>query len=285
MGQCCVCVKQDEYVAVEQLGAFKKMLPPGFHCLGIDVFNVCMQVRRISSRVVEYKLITETKTEDNVFVKLRVAVQVEVVQDKAYESIYKLSNVEQQIQSFVSDVVRGQVPKMKLDDLFESRDKIVDTVKERLVKQMAEYGYIIHQVLIVGVYPDGKVKQAMNDINASQRMRMAAQDQAEAAKILQVKAAEADAESKLLIGQGIALQRNAISNGMRDSLGGEAGLSSDRVQELLLMTQYFDCLEKLSAGGARTVFMPGGAPPGFEGQMGEGARVFSPLSPMGRVAV
>jgi len=253
-----VCVQQDEYVAVERLGAFQKMLSPGFACLGPDIAGVCFNVRRVSSRVDENKMITETKTKDNVFVKIAVAVQVEIIKEKAYESIYKLTNVEKQLESFVADVVRGQAPKMKLDELFEAKEQIATAVKERLSVAMAEFGYKIHQVLITDLRPDDKVKAAMNDINANQRLRMAAQDKGEAEKILQVKNAEAEAEGKRLRGQGIARQRTAIIEGLRSSVGGPQGLGTDRVQELLLMSTYFDTLEHLSDGRAHTVFMPEG---------------------------
>jgi len=256
--QCCVCVQQDEYVAVERCGAFSQMLNPGFHCLGPDLSGCCFQVRRVTSRVEENKMITETKTKDNVFVKIAVAVQVEIIGDKAYESIYKLSNVSKQIESFVADVIRGQAPKMKLDDLFEAKDEIAGAVKERLTVSMSGFGYKIHQVLITDLRPDEKVKVAMNEIDANRRLRVAAQDKAEAEKVLQVKNAEAEAEAKALQGQGIARQRTAIVEGLRTSVGGGAAMGTERVQELLLMTQYFDTLEKLSSGRATTVFMPAG---------------------------
>merc|ERR1719310_29414 len=155
-----------------------------------------MQTRKISTRVQEYTMYTETKTKDNVFVKGVVAGQVEPVAEKAYEAIYRLTNPSQQIDSYVSDVVRGQVPALKLDDLFESKDDIALAVKERLSKSMGEYGYLIHQVLVTDLRPDDKVRHAMNEIDANRRLRVAATEKAEADKVLKVKAAEADAESK-----------------------------------------------------------------------------------------
>lgn len=199
---------------------------------------------------------TETKTKDNVFVKVCVAVQVEPVAEKAYEAIYRLTNPSAQIESYVSDVVRGQVPTLKLDDLFESKDDIAQAVKERLCKCMGEYGFSIHQVLVTDLRPDEKVRHAMNEIDANRRLRVAAAEKAEAEKTLKVKAAEADAESKFLQGQGVARQRTAIVEGLKHAVGGDQEMTSDTVKELLLITQYFDTLERLANGNATTVFMP-----------------------------
>merc|ERR1719443_472010 len=215
-----------------------------------------MSTRKISTRVQEYNMNTETKTKDNVFVKVIVAVQVEPVAEKAYEAIYRLTNPSQQIESYVSDVIRGQVPTLKLDDLFESKDDIAQAVKERLCKSMGEYGYMIHQVLVTDLRPDDKVRHAMNEIDANRRLRVAAAEKAEADKVLKVKAAEADAESKFLQGQGVARQRTAIVEGLKHAVGGDQEMQPKTVQELLLITQYFDTLEKLSNGEATTVFMP-----------------------------
>lgn len=201
-------------------------------------------------------MMTETKTKDNVFVKVAVAVQVEPVAEKAYEAIYRMSNPRGQIDSYVSDVVRGQVPQLPLDELFESKDHIASAVKERLSKSMSEYGYCIRQVLVTDLRPDDKVRHAMNEIDANRRLRVAATEKAEADKVLKVKAAEADAESKFLQGQGVARQRTAIVEGLKHAVGGEAQMDTKTVQELLLITQYFDTLERLAQGQATTVFMP-----------------------------
>jgi len=215
-----------------------------------------IKFRKISTRVQEYTMLCETKTKDNVFVKVVVAVQVEPIAEKAYEAIYRLTNPKQQIDSYVSDVIRGQVPGLKLDDLFESKDDIAEAVKERLSKSMGEYGYLIHQVLVTDLRPDDKVRMAMNEIDANRRLRMAATEKAEADKVLKVKAAEADAESKFLQGQGVARQRTAIVEGLKHAVGGDQEMDQKTVQELLLITQYFDTLERLAQGNATTVFMP-----------------------------
>jgi len=253
---CIICVSPDELAAVEQLGSFKGIRGAGCHVLGFDLCGAIISTRKISTRVQEFSMQCETKTKDNVFVKVMVAVQVEVVPEKAYEAIYRLVNPSGQIDSYVSDVVRGQVPAMKLDDLFESKDEIALAVKERLDKSMGEYGYMIHQVLITDLRPDDKVRSAMNEIDANRRLRVAATEKAEADKVLKVKAAEADAESKFLQGQGVARQRTAIVEGLKHAVGGGEEMPQKTIQELLLITQYFDTLEKLANGQATTVFMP-----------------------------
>lgn len=219
--------------------------------------GLCYNTRSISTRVQESRVRCETKTLDDVFLTVDIAVQTEIIQKKAKEAIYKLNNPEIQIDSYVSSVVRGQVPKLKLDEVFISKDMIAQAVKSELVHHMEEFGYCIHSVLVTDIDPDAKVKLAMNEINAAKRLREAATDKAEAAKIMQVKAAEADAESKFLQGQGIARQRAAIVEGLRSSLGGdEKDMDVVKVRELLLITQYFDTLEKMSHGNATTIFMP-----------------------------
>jgi regulator of protease activity HflC (stomatin/prohibitin superfamily) len=253
---CWVCVKPDELVAVEQFGKFVGIRNSGCHCIGCDVGGAILKTKKISTRVQEYSMNTETKTKDNVFVKIVVAVQVEVMLERAYEAIYKLSQPSNQIESYVADVVRGQVPKMMLDDLFESKDEIAQAVQERLSKAMQDYGWKIHQVLIVDLRPDDKVRVAMNEIDANRRLRVAATEKAEADKVLKVKSAEADAESKFLQGQGVARQRTAIVEGLKHAVGGGQHLTAETTQELLLITQYFDTLEKLSNGNSTTVFMP-----------------------------
>jgi regulator of protease activity HflC (stomatin/prohibitin superfamily) len=201
-------------------------------------------------------MVTETKTKDNVFVELAIAVQVEVSRDKAFDAIYRLQNPMAQIESYVADVVRGAVPQLKLDELFEAKDEIAGAVKERLTHCLGSYGYLIHQALVTDLVPDERVRAAMNEIDASRRLRVAAAEKAEANKTLVVKAAEAEADSLHLQGQGIARQRQAIVDGLKQAVGGGNHMDPAMVQELLLITQYFDTLEKLSNGRNTTVFMP-----------------------------
>jgi regulator of protease activity HflC (stomatin/prohibitin superfamily) len=203
-----------------------------------------------------------TKTKDSVFVNVMVAVQQSVMADRAHDAMYKLSDVHAQIDSYVSDVVRSQVPKMNLDEAFEKKDDISDACKDQLEKNMAAYGFEIHKALVTSLEPDHEVIQAMNEINKQKRLRDAALMQAEAQKIKVVKQAEAAADAQHLQGQGIARQRAAIIEGLRDSItsGTNENLSADKVSELLLITQYFETLRDVAAtGSANAVFVPSGS--------------------------
>jgi len=257
MGNCAICVAADELRAVEHFGEFIDIKEGGFHWLGFDMCGFCYDTRSVSKRIQENRVRCETKTADDVFLYLHVAVQMEIIAKKAKEAIYKLDNPMQQIDSYVSNVIRAKVPRLKLDEVFLAKDEIAQAVKNELVHNMEEFGYCIHSVLVTDIDPDQRVKNAMNEINAARRLRLAATDKAEAEKIMKVKAAEADAESKFLQGEGIARQRAAIVNGLKESFGIEGEeMDPEKVRELLLITQYFDTLEKMSQGPSNTIFMP-----------------------------
>jgi len=203
----------------------------------------------------------ETKTNDNVFVNIVVSVQYQVLQENIYEAYYKLTNPRAQITSYVFDVVRAEVPKLELDRVFDTKDEIARAVKAELQKVMSEFGFEILQALITDIDPAPKVKAAMNEINAAQRLRVAAEDKAEAEKILVVKAAQADSESKYLSGVGISRQRQAIVEGLRESVleFAEAveGATPKDVMDLILVTQYFDTLKEIGASSKTTsIFIP-----------------------------
>jgi regulator of protease activity HflC (stomatin/prohibitin superfamily) len=216
-------------------------------------------VHRINMRIQEIQVQVETKTEDNVFVRLAVAVQYQV--HDPYNAFYKLSNPRGQITSYVFDAVRAKVPLMKLDLVFEAKDEIADTVREQLAGTMDDFGYTIIKALVVDIDPDQEVKDSMNRINAAERLKVAAKMEAEADKIRKVTAAEAEAESKHLQGIGVARQRKAIADGLSESAGlvkeHMDGVTSESVMALLLMTQYFDTLQAMSEqSGTRTIFLP-----------------------------
>ncbi|CAD7945884.1 unnamed protein product [Amoebophrya sp. A120] len=259
MGNCLICVSPDKLTAVERCGKYEGIRQPGLHVLGADVFGCCIQTRSVSTRIQQNQVTCSTKTKDDVFVEFVIAVQQEVIRSKAEDAIYRLSNPHVQIDSFVTNVIRSCVPKMTLDEVFAAKDELAVQVQQDLESKMTEFGFQIHSALVVDVNPDGKVKDAMNQINANKRLRLAAADKAEADKIIQVKAAEAEAESKFLQGQGIAKQRAAIVEGLKASLLLQDGHASpEKVTELLLLTQFFDTLEKMAQGTATTIFMPHG---------------------------
>ncbi len=241
-------VEQRTTAIVQRFGRFVREVGPGIRARIPFVDRV---VGRVNLRVQQLDVEIETKTEDNVFVRMVVAVQYYVLPDKAYDAFYKLEDANRQITSFVFDVVRAQVPKIKLDDVFEKKDDIANIVESELAQVMEGFGYGILKALVTDIDPDPKVKEAMNEINAAQRMRVAATERGEADRILKVKAAEGEAQSKALQGRGIADQRQAIVAGLRDSVDefrkSVPGTTAKDVMNLVLMTQYFDMLKEIGA--------------------------------------
>jgi regulator of protease activity HflC (stomatin/prohibitin superfamily) len=205
----------------------------------------------------------ETKTKDNVFVTVVASIQYRPLAGKESDAFYKLTNTRSQIQAYVFDVIRASVPKLLLDDAFEQKNDIAKAVEDELEKAMSAYGFEIVQTLIVDIEPDEHVKRAMNEINAAARMRLAANEKAEAEKIVQIKRAEGEAEAKYLSGLGIARQRQAIVDGLRDSVIGFAenvpGTSAKDVMDMVLITQYFDTMKEIGASSkSSAVFIPHG---------------------------
>lgn len=250
-------VKTSEIAVVQRFGRFKRLALPG---LNIKIPFIDMVAGRVSLRVNQITLTMETKTKDNVFVTIPISVQTRVREDKVFDAFYKLANPVAQIQSYVEQVILGHVPSMTLDDVFASQSGIASAVKKELDSDMSEFGYEIVNVLVTDIMPDAKVKSAMNDINAAQREQVAATARGEAEKILVVKKAEAEAESKALQGHGIANQRRAIIEGLQSSIEGlqkvVGGVSAAETMQLVLVTQYFDTLKSIGESNkTNTLFL------------------------------
>lgn len=251
-------VRQQTAAIVERFGRFNKASGAG---LNFKIPLIDQIAGRVSLRVQQLDVRVETKTKDNVFVLVVVSVQYHVLPNKVLDAFYKLQNPQEQITAYVFDTVRARVPAVPLDQLFEMKDDIANAVKTELDAVMDEFGYSIVKALVTDIDPDAKVKVSMNEINAAQRLRMAAVEQAEADKIRVVKAAEAEAESKALQGQGIANQRKAIIEGLRESVENFSqavdGVKSQDVMNLVMMTQYFDTIKDLGASGkSNTILIP-----------------------------
>jgi regulator of protease activity HflC (stomatin/prohibitin superfamily) len=251
-------VEQQSVAVITRFGKFVRVAKPG---LNVKTPWIEFVGGRVDLRVKQLPVEVETKTVDNVFVKVKVAVQYYVLPDKVYDAFYKLSNAKQQIESFVYDVVRAQVPKMKLDEVFEKKDDVANAVKTELAEAMDDFGYGILKAPVTDIDPDAKVKAAMNEINAAQRERVAANEKGEAEKILRVKQAEAEAQSKALQGKGIADQRKAIVEGLRDSVAqfqeAVQGATAQDVMNLVLLTQYFDTIKGLGeTSRLNTILIP-----------------------------
>ncbi|KAL2464538.1 Hypersensitive-induced response protein 1 [Forsythia ovata] len=263
MGQALGCVQVDQStVSVkEHFGRFDDVLEPGCHCL-----PWCLGYQlagSLSLRVQQLDVRCETKTKDNVFVTVVASIQYRALSEKAADAFYKLSNTKAQIQAYVFDVIRASVPRLDLDSTFEQKNDIAKAVEHELEKAMSAYGFEIVQTLIVDIEPDVQVKRAMNEINSAARLRVAANERAEADKILLIKRAEGEAESKYLSGLGIARQRQAIVDGLSDSVlafsANVPGTTSKDVMDMVLVTQYFDTMKEIGASSkSSAVFIPHG---------------------------
>lgn len=235
-------VRQQTAVSIERFGKFESIRHSGLQ-MKIPVIDKI--AARISLKIQQLDVIVETKTLDDVFVKIKVSVQFVVIKEKVYDAIYKLEYPHDQITSYVFDVVRAEVPKMKLDDVFVKKDDIAIAVKREVQESMETYGYDIIKTLVTDIDPDAQVKAAMNRINAAEREKVAAQYEGDAQRILIVEKAKAEAESKRLQGQGIADQRREIARGLVESVDvlQKVGVSSQEASALIVITQHYDTLQ------------------------------------------
>ena len=251
-------VRQQTVVIIERFGKYQTTSGSGMHVrlpFGIDKIAARIQLRLLQSEIV-----VETKTKDNVFVTLNVATQYRVNEQNVTDAYYKLMRPEAQIKSYIEDALRSSVPKLTLDELFEKKDEIALEVQHQVAEEMSTYGYLIVKTLITKVEPDAEVKQSMNEINAAQRKRVAAQELANADKIKIVTAAEAEAEKDRLHGVGIAQQRKAIVDGLAESIqelkDANVGMTEEQIMSILLTNQYLDTLNTFAAKGNQTLFLP-----------------------------
>tara|TARA_B100001996_G_scaffold75562_1_gene55790 strand:- start:69 stop:1013 length:945 start_codon:yes stop_codon:yes gene_type:complete len=257
-------VKQQTAAIIERFGKYQSIRHSG---LQIKIPIIDRIIGRISLRVLQLDVTVETKTSDNVFVKLKVSVQYKVIKDKVYEAFYKLDFPQDQITSYVFDVVRAVVPKMKLDDVFEKKDEIANSVKGELNDAMTNYGYDIIRALVTDIDPDTEVKAAMNKINAAERKKVAAQYEGDAERIRIVEKAKAEAESKRLQGQGIADQRREIARGLEESVDvlNKVGINSQEASALIVVTQHYDTLQAVGENtNSNLILLPNSPQAGSE---------------------
>jgi len=257
-------VKQQSAAVIERFGKFVSIRQSG---LQIKIPIIDSVAGRLSLRIQQLDVVVETKTKDDVFVKLKVSVQFKVIKEKVYDAFYKLDNPADQITSFIFDVVRAEVPKLILDDVFIKKDDVAIAVKSEIQEAMTEYGFQIIKTLVTDIDPDSQVKESMNRINASEREKVAAQFEGEAQKILIVERAKAEAESKRLQGQGIADQRREIARGLEDSVKVLNGvdINSQEASALIVVTQHYDTLQSVgSSSNSNLILMPNSPQAGSE---------------------
>jgi regulator of protease activity HflC (stomatin/prohibitin superfamily) len=239
-------VKQQTTAIVERFGKFQTIRQSGLQ-IKIPVFDKISG--RVSLKIQQLDVIVETKTKDDVFVQLKISVQFQILREKVYDAFYKLQNPHDQITAYIFDTVRAEVPKMKLDDVFEKKDDIAQAIQRELKEAMLNYGYDIVKALVTDIDPDRQVKEAMNRINASEREKVAAQFEGDAQRILIVEKAKAEAESKRLQGKGIADQRREIARGLEESVDvlNKAGINSQEASALIVITQHYDTLQSIGS--------------------------------------
>ncbi len=257
-------VKQQSAAIVERFGRYNSIRQSGLH---LKIPFIDRIAGKLNLRIQQLDVIIETKTKDNVFVKMKVSVQFKVIQEKVYDAFYKLEYPHDQITSYVFDVVRAEVPKLKLDDVFERKDDIAVAVKRELNDAMTTYGYDIINTLITDIDPDIQVKNAMNRINAADREKTAAEYEAEAGRIRIVAKAKAEAESKRLQGQGIADQRREIARGLVESVDilNSVGINSQEASALIVVTQHYDTLQAIGADtNSNLILLPNSPQAGSE---------------------
>lgn len=255
---CFFTISTAEVGVIERFGKYARLAQPGLGCVVCPAEQL---VGRLSFRVQQLDVRVETKTLDNVFLIAVVSVQYQILREKVWEAFYELTDPSRQITAHVYDVMRSQLPTLELDAVFEAKEDLALAVKNALSETMTGYGYQIINTLITDLDPDQRVKNAMNEINSSKRLKFAVAERAEGDKILQVKSAEAEAEAKYLSGVGVAKQRKAIVDGLRSSIVDFSqdvkGTNSKDVMDLLLLTQYFDCIRDVGgANNCRTTFVP-----------------------------
>ncbi|WP_185876880.1 SPFH domain-containing protein [Blattabacterium cuenoti] len=240
-------VNQETAVIIERMGKFHSIRYAG---LNFKIPILDSIVGKLTLKIQQLDILVDTKTKDNVFVKVKISVQFKVIKDKVYEAFYKLDNSHAQITSYIFDVVRAEVPKMRLDDVFERKDHIALVVKGELKGSMLNYGYSIIKALVTDLDPDEQVKQAMNRINTAEREKVAAEYQAEAERIKIVAKAKAEAESKKLQGIGTADQRREIARGILESVEvlNNVGINSQEASALIVVTQHYDTLQAMGEG-------------------------------------
>jgi len=255
-------VPQNEVGLIERFGKFKKIARAGLNVKLPLIDTVKYQSLRIQQLDVD----VATKTKDNVFVTIQVSVQyrVEDNDNKIYKSVYELENAEEQITSYVFDIVRAEVPKLTIDEIFNEKGKIAQAIKNGVGDAIEDFGYKIIQTLVTDIKVDKRIVEAMNDIVASEREKQAAIEKAEAKKILMVKEAEAEAEAKKLQGKGIADQRIEIIKGFADSIKElkDVNVSEEEILNFVLLTQYFDTLKDVAQAPSNTIMLPG-SPQGY----------------------
>ncbi|RMG75224.1 MAG: SPFH domain-containing protein [Bacteroidetes bacterium] len=275
-----VIVRQQQAAVIQRLGKFQRVAGAGFQ---FKIPFVDQVAGKMSLKVQQMDVKVETKTRDDVFVHMKVSVQYQVLKAKIYDAFYELEDAKTQINAYVFDVVRAEVPKMKLDEVFARKDDVAIAIKTELSEAMEKFGYGIVKALVTDIDPDPEVKRSMNRINAAEREKVAAQYEAEAERIKIVAIAQAEAESKKLQGQGIADQRREIAKGLEDSVEAlnKVGINSQEASALIVVTQHYDTLQSMGTNSRSNLILLPNSPSNASDMMNQMITSFTAASMMG----
>jgi regulator of protease activity HflC (stomatin/prohibitin superfamily) len=275
-----VIVRQQQAIIIQRFGKFQRVADAGFQ---FKIPFIDQVAGRLSLKVQQMDVKVETKTKDDVFVHMKVSVQYQVLKPKVYDAFYELEDPKTQINAYVFDVVRAEVPKMRLDEVFARKDDVAVAIKAELAEAMEGYGYGIVKALVTDIDPDSEVKRSMNRINAAEREKVAAQYEADAERIKIVAIAQAEAESKKLQGQGIADQRREIAKGLEDSVEAlnKVGINSQEASALIVVTQHYDTLQAMGANSRSNLLLLPNSPSNAANMMGDMITSFTAASMMG----
>lgn len=241
---------------LQTFGKFDRTVGPGLRLY----IPFIQKITPVSNRLTQDTFTFEVKTKDNVFATLGLAVQYKIHPDNTEKAFFSLDNPNQQIDAYIENVVRSRAPKMKLDELFESQNDICRSVSDELAEKMKDHGFTIVNTLVTGINPAKEVKEAMNHINASERLMEATRNEANAEFIKKVREAEADRDRKRLQGEGIALQRRAIFEGYEvgvQNMATTLGLTPQQIIDFITKVQHLDTLEGIGrSANTKTIFIP-----------------------------
>lgn len=241
----------------QTFGKFSKLASPG-----INFYIPFLQsITEVSNRVQQNTITLErVKTLDNVFASVEIALQTQIEKANVERAFFSLSDPREQTTTFVENVVRAKVPEMTLDDLFAQQDTVGNTIQSELGQKLSDYGITLVSSQVKNITPDYSVARAMNEINRTERLKIAAKNEADAEYIRSVRQAEADRDRKRLQGEGVAQQRMAILQGYEESIGGMADaldISHSEVLEFVKLTQTLDTYQTIgSTSNTKTIFLP-----------------------------
>jgi len=255
-------VPQNHVAVVEFLGKYQRTLSAGLNFVIPILERVSVQVN-LAIRNFLFEL--DAVSKDKVQVRLKSNLIYAVSVGKVTQYWYELTDPKQTIASFVENYVRSFVATQTHEELLEKREEISAYLVQHLNEKFMAWGIIIHGYQLMDIVFPTVITDAMSRVVASQRLREAAMNEAEATKVRVVKEAEAEKESRVLLGEGVAGERQAIIDGLKrsiDDMKGIPGLNTHEVMNLIVMSQYFDTVKAIGMSQNSKVMFIDPAPEG-----------------------